>query len=152
MSSTMKRKLMAGLAVLIVAAGIAVAVVRRGDAQGRTGDANLLARLVSAEAEGEPYQGMVAVAAVMLNRVKDLKFPNTTSGVIFQPGAFESVSNGLIWQRSPSNQAVSAARDALNGYDPTYGCLFFWNPSKPVSGWIWGRSIAVRIGKHVFAR
>ena len=152
MSSTMKRKLMAGLAVLIVAAGIAVAVVRRGDAQGRTGDANLLARLVSAEAEGEPYQGMVAVAAVMLNRVKDLKYPNTTSGVIFQPGAFESVSNGLIWQRSPSNQAVSAARDALNGYDPTYGCLFFWNPSKPVSGWIWGRSIAVRIGKHVFAR
>ena len=152
MSSTTKRKLMAGLAVLIVAAGIAVAVVRRSDAQGRTGDANLLARLVSAEAEGEPYQGMVAVAAVMLNRVKDSKFPNTTSGVVFQPGAFESVSNGLIWQRSPSNQAVSAARDALNGYDPTYGCLFFWNPSKPVSGWIWGRSIAVRIGKHVFAR
>jgi len=152
MSPTMKRKLMAGLAVLIVALGIAVAVVRRGDAQGRTGDANLLARLVSAEAQGEPYQGMVAVAAVMLNRVKDPKFPSTMSGVIFQPGAFESVSNGLIWQRSPSNQAVSAARDALNGYDPTYGCLFFWNPSKPVSGWIWGRSIAVRIGKHVFAR
>jgi len=152
MSSAMKRKLMAGSAVLIVATAVAVALVMRSDAQGRAGDSNLLARLVSAEAEGEPYQGMVAVAAVMLNRVKDSKFPNTTSGVIFQPGAFESVSNGLIWQRSPSNQAVSAARDALNGYDPTYGCLFFWNPSKPVSGWIWGRSIAVRIGKHVFAR
>ncbi len=148
----MKRILTVGLAALVLAAAITCSVVLRGDAQGRAGNADLLARLVAAEAEGEPYQGMVAVAAVMLNRVKDSKFPNTMSGVIFQPGAFESVSNGLIWQRSPSGQAVSAARDALNGYDPTYGCLFFWNPSKPVSGWIWSRSIAVRIGKHVFAR
>ena len=152
MSWAMKRKLIAVSTVLIVTAVIGVALVWRSDAQGRAGDTNLLARLVGAEAEGEPYQGMVAVAAVMLNRVKDSKFPNTMSGVIFQPGAFESVSNGLIWQRSPSRQAVSAARDALNGYDPTYGCVFFWNPSKPVSGWIWSRSIAVRIGKHVFAR
>ena len=152
MSWAMKRKLIAVSTVMIVTAAIGVALVVRSNAQGRAGDTNLLARLVAAEAEGEPYQGMVAVASVMLNRVKDSKFPNTMSGVIFQPGAFESVSNGLIWQRSPSNQAVSAARDALNGYDPTYGCLFFWNPSKPVSGWIWGRSIAVRIGKHVFAR
>lgn len=152
MSSVMRRTLIVGSTVLVLAAAITVAVVLRGDAQGRAGDANLLARLVAAEAEGEPYQGMVAVASVMLNRVENAKFPNTMSGVIFQPGAFESVSNGLIWQRSPSRQAVSAARDALNGYDPTYGCLFFWNPSKPVSGWIWSRSIAVRIGKHVFAR
>ncbi len=152
MSSVMRRTLIVGSTVLVLAAAIMVAVVLRGDAQGRAGDANLLARLVAAEAEGEPYQGMVAVASVMLNRVESAKFPNTMSGVIFQPGAFESVSNGLIWQRSPSRQAVSAARDALNGYDPTYGCLFFWNPSKPVSGWIWSRSIAVRIGKHVFAR
>jgi len=152
MSWAMKRKLIAVSTVMIVTAAIGVALVVRSNAQGRAGDTNLLARLVAAEAEGEPYQGMVAVASVMLNRVKDSKFPNTMSGVIFQPGAFESVSNGLIWQRSPSSQALSAARDALNGYDPTYGCLFFWNPSKPVSGWIWSRSIAVRIGKHVFAR
>jgi N-acetylmuramoyl-L-alanine amidase len=141
----------------IVLATLAVAVLlgtaaHIGRAQTRGGDVNLLARLIAAEAEGEPYQGMVAVGAVMLNRVASSKFPNSVSGCVFQPGAFESVSNGLIWRRSPSRQAVSAARDALNGYDPTYGCLFFWNPSKPVSGWIWSRSIAARIGKHVFAR
>ncbi|HBK61702.1 MAG TPA: spore cortex-lytic protein [Firmicutes bacterium] len=152
MSSTTKRMLIVGSTVFALVAVVMVAVVLRGDAQGRAGDANLLARLVAAEADGEPYQGMVAVASVMLNRVESAKFPNTVSGVIFQPGAFESVSNGLIWRRSPSRQAVSAARDALNGYDPSYGCLFFWNPSKPVSGWIWSRTIAVRIGKHVFAR
>jgi N-acetylmuramoyl-L-alanine amidase len=139
------------LATLAVAVLLGMAA-HIGRAQTRGGDVNLLARLIAAEAEGEPYQGMVAVGAVMLNRVASPKFPNSVSGCVFQPGAFESVSNGLIWRRSPSRQAISAARDALNGYDPTYGCLFFWNPSKPVSGWIWSRSIAARIGKHVFAR
>ncbi|MEA4882629.1 MAG: cell wall hydrolase [Clostridia bacterium] len=144
------------VAITVLACAVTVAFAWNrlpgADAQGRGGSGDLLARLVTAEAEGEPYQGMVAVAAVLLNRVESSKFPNTVPGVVFQPAAFESVSNGLIWRRSPSNQARSAARDALNGVDPTYGCLFFWNPSKPVSGWIWGRGIAVRIGKHVFAR
>lgn len=116
-------------------------------------DVNLLARLVAAEAEGEPYVGQVAVAAVILNRVKSPEFPNTLAGVIYQPGAFESISNGLAWSRTPSATAIKAARDAMNGWDPTYGCLFFWNPSKPISSkWIWSRPIVTRIGSHVFAK
>jgi len=118
----------------------------------RAEDVELLARLIAAEAQGEPYVGQVAVAAVVLNRVRNPGFPNSLSGVIYQPRAFESVSNGLIWRRTPSDEAYRAARDALNGWDPTYGALFFWNPSKPVSPWIWSRQIIVRIGNHVFAR
>ncbi|WP_242952038.1 MULTISPECIES: spore cortex-lytic enzyme [Carboxydocella] len=117
----------------------------------RRNDLTLLARLVQAEAGGEPYEGQVAVAAVVLNRVASPLFPNTIADVIFQPLAFESVSNGLI-NRPPSATALQAARDALNGYDPTQGALFFWNPSKPVSSWIWSRPIIRRIGDHVFAR
>lgn len=120
-------------------------------AGGRGDDLTLLARLIMAEAEGEPYEGMVSVAAVVLNRVRSPKFPNTVAGVIFQPHAFESVTNGLIWRRSPSQLAWQAARDALNGWDPTYGSLFFWNPAKPVSGWIWSRPVVRQVGAHVFA-
>lgn len=132
--------------------------ISRAQAQGSPGvsssnDVNLLARLVAAEAEGEPYRGQVAVAAVILNRVNSPKFPNTLAGVIYQPHAFESITNGLAWRRNPSDTAIRAARDAMNGYDPTYGCIFFWNPAKPItSKWIWTRPIVVRIGKHVFAR
>jgi N-acetylmuramoyl-L-alanine amidase len=115
-------------------------------------DVNLLARVVAAEAEGEPFTGQVGVAAVILNRVRDPAFPNTLSGVIYQPHAFESVSNGLIWRRTPDAAAVSASRQAINGWDPTYGATFFWNPSKPVTPWIWSRQIIVHIGQHVFAR
>jgi N-acetylmuramoyl-L-alanine amidase len=140
------------VAIALVGVTIGSVCLHEASAQRRAGDVGLLARVVAAEAEGEPYQGMVAVAAVLLNRVESAKFPNTINGVVFQPQAFESVSNGLIWQRSPSQQAISAARDAVNGMDPTYGCLFFWNPSKPVSRWMWSRSITTRIGKHVFAR
>lgn len=118
----------------------------------RGGSIDLLARVVSAEAQGEPYAGQVAVAAVILNRVRDPRFPKTLSGVIFQPAALESVANGLIWRRTPSATAYRAARDALNGYDPTYGSVFFWNPYKRVSSWIWSRPIVTQIGKHVFAR
>lgn len=117
-----------------------------------TDDANLLARVVAAEAQGEPHTGQVAVAAVILNRVRDARFPHSLSGVIFQPHAFESVSNGLIWRRSPDANSIAAARQALNGWDPTYGCVFFWNPAKPVSAWIWTRNIVARIGSHVFAK
>ncbi|MDI3534227.1 MAG: hypothetical protein PWQ82_592 [Thermosediminibacterales bacterium] len=110
----------------------------------------LLARLVSGEARGEPYQGQVAVAAVILNRVRSPKFPATVAGVIYQPHAFESVSNGQIWAKRPSAENIRAARAALNGWDPTYGSLFFWNPFKKVSKWIWSRKIVQRIGRHVF--
>jgi N-acetylmuramoyl-L-alanine amidase len=111
---------------------------------------DLLARVIAAEARSEPYTGQVAVAAVILNRVNAPSFPNSLSGVIFQPHAFESVSNGLVWRRTPTSSEVQAARQALNGWDPTYGSLFFWNPSKPVSRWIWTRQIKLRIGNHVF--
>jgi N-acetylmuramoyl-L-alanine amidase len=118
----------------------------------RSEDLNLLSRVVAAEAQGEPLAGQVAVASVILNRVRHPSFPNTLSGVIFQPHAFESVTNGLIWRRNPSQQAITAARQALDGWDPTYGCLFFWNPAKAVSSWIWSRPIVTRIGNHVFAQ
>lgn len=111
----------------------------------------LLARVIAAEAQGEPYVGQVAVGAVILNRVKHPDFPNTLAGVIYQPHAFESVTNGLIWRRTPDSQAWQAAQDALNGWDPTYGAVFFWNPYKPVSNWIWSRPIVVQYGNHVFA-
>lgn len=118
----------------------------------RNDNVDLLARVIAGEAEGEPYSGQVAVGATILNRVASSRFPNSLSGVIFQPNAFESVSNGLIWRRTPSATAYRAARDAINGYDPAYGAIFFWNPSKPVNPWIWSRSIIVWIGRHVFAR
>lgn len=111
----------------------------------------LLARLVSGEAESEPYLGKVAVAAVILNRVASDKFPNTMAGVIYQPNAFESITNGIA-NAPPSDESVRAAQDAINGWDPSQGCLFFWNPSKPVSSWIWSRSIVTQIGAHVFAK
>lgn len=113
---------------------------------------NLLSRLVAAEARSEPYAGQVAVAAVILNRVADPRFPNSLPGVVYQPHAFESVSNGLVWRRAPNAQELRAAREALAGWDPSYGSVFFWNPSKPVSPWIWTRSIIARIGSHVFAK
>ncbi|KXG74635.1 Spore cortex-lytic enzyme [Fervidicola ferrireducens] len=118
----------------------------------RASDIELLARLVAGEASGEPYIGQVAVAAVVLNRVKSSKFPDTIPEVIYQPGAFESVSNGQIWARNPTSTNYNAARDALNGWDPTYGSLFFWNPYKRVNPWIWTRRIITQIGRHVFAR
>ncbi len=133
------------------ALGFSTAATSSGSSS-RNSTVELLARAVAAEATGEPYQGQVAVAAVMLNRAKNSGFPNTVSDVIFQPHALESVTNGLFWRRTPSQTAYKAARDALNGFDPTYGCVFFWNPSKPVSSWIWSRKVVVKIGNHVFAK
>lgn len=115
----------------------------------RSNDLELIARLVHAEARAEPYEGQVAVAAVLLNRVQSPKFPNTVSGVIYQPGAFESVANGQF-NLPPTDENRRAAQSALNGWDPTHGALFFWNPSKPVSRWIWSRKIIRRIGNHIF--
>lgn len=113
-------------------------------------DLNLLARCVYAEARGEPYTGQVAVAAVVLNRVKSASFPNTIAGVIYQPYAFTAVNDGQI-NLTPNATAYKAAQDALNGWDPTYGCLYYYNPATATSSWIWSRQTVVTIGKHVFA-
>jgi N-acetylmuramoyl-L-alanine amidase len=118
----------------------------------RGGDHMLLARLVSGESRGEPYLGQVGVASVILNRARHPRFPNSVAGVIYQPGAFESVRNGQIWASYPSRSNLNAARQALDGWDPTYGCLYFWNPYKRVSSWIWTRRIITQIGKHVFGK
>ncbi len=117
----------------------------------RSDDIDLLARTVSGEARGEPYTGQVAVAAVILNRVRSSSFPNTLSGVVYQPLAFEAASDGQIWMQ-PTENAYRAARDALNGWDPTHGCLYFWNPYKQVNPWVWTRQIVTQFGQHVFAR
>ncbi|MDB4898011.1 MAG: spore cortex-lytic enzyme precursor [Firmicutes bacterium] len=127
------------------------AVRPRTAATSRSDEQNLLARVISAEARGEPYEGQVAVGAVLLNRVSDPRFPSTISGVVYERYAFEAVSNGTIYQ-PPAATAVRAARDALNGWDPTQGAVFYWNPAKPVSRWVWSRTIHKRIGNHVFAR
>ena len=113
-------------------------------------DLYLLAKCVYAEARGEPYQGQVAVAAVVLNRVKSPDFPNTISGVVYQPWAFTSVNDGQI-NLEPNQTAYNAARDAMNGWDPTYGCIYYYNPSTATSKWIYSRKTVVTIGKHVFA-
>lgn len=114
-------------------------------------DEQLLARAINGEARGEPYEGQVAVGAVILNRVKDPNFPNTIAGVIYQPGAFTAVSDGQINEPiDPDSSVVKAARDALNGWDPTGGCIYYWNPATATSSWIWSRKIVAKIGKHNF--
>lgn len=114
-------------------------------------DVYLLARCVYGEARGESYKGQVAVAAVVLNRVKSSSFPNTISGVIYQPGAFSVVSDGQI-NLTPNDTALKAARDAMNGWDPTGGCLYYYNPAKTSNKWILSRPIMMRIGNHVFCK
>lgn len=115
----------------------------------RDDDVYLIARAVHGEARGEPYIGKVAVAAVILNRTKHPSFPNTIAGVIYQPGAFTAVSDGQI-NLQPDEDSIRAARDALNGWDPTYGCRYYWNPATATSKWIWSREVVVKIGKHWF--
>ena len=112
---------------------------------------NLLARLVYGEARGEPYTGQVAVAAVVLNRVKSSSFPNTIAGVIYQKGAFNVVDDGQI-NLSPNSTAVKAAQDALNGWDPSYGAIYYFNPNTSTNKWIWSRPVTVVIGKHRFCK
>ena len=112
---------------------------------------DLLSRLVYAEARGEPYTGQVAVAAVVLNRVASSSFPNTISGVIYQSGAFDVVSDGQI-NLSPDSTAIKAAQDAINGWDPTSGCIYYFNPSTATSSWIWSREQVLTIGNHIFCK
>lgn len=112
-------------------------------------DHRLLAKLVYAEARGEPYKGQVAVAAVVLNRVKSASFPNTISGVIYQRNAFTCVNNGSI-NNTPDNSCIRAALDALNGWDPTGGCLYYYNAKTATDNWIRTRTIKTVIGRHSF--
>ena len=112
---------------------------------------NLLARLIYGEARGEPYTGQVAVGAVVMNRVKSSSFPNTISGVIYQSGAFDVVKDGQI-NLSPNSTAIKAAQDAINGWDPSYGAVYYFNPSTATNKWIWSRPMTVTIGRHRFCK
>ncbi|MGI6575802.1 MAG: cell wall hydrolase [bacterium] len=114
-------------------------------------EVDLIARMIHAEAEAEPYIGKVAVGAVIINRVKHPDFPNTLHGVLFSPWEFEPVMNNRFWQITPSAEAYAAARDALAGWDPTGGAIYFYNPQLASSWWIFSRQVISRIGKHVFA-
>ena len=116
---------------------------------GYQANVNLLARVISGEARGESYEGQVAIAAVVLNRVKHSSFPGTISGVIYQPGAFTAVTDGQI-NIAPSQSCYNAARDALNGWDPTGGAIYYYNPQTATNNWIRTRPVIRQIGKHVF--
>ena len=112
---------------------------------------NLLARVIYGEARGEPYTGQVAVGAVVMNRVKSSSFPNTISGVVYQNGAFDAVKDGQV-NLTPNDTAKKAAQDALNGWDPSYGAIYYFNPSTATNKWIWSRPVVKTIGKHRFCK
>ena len=114
-----------------------------------SGSLDLLARLISAEARGEPYEGQVAVGAVVLNRVEHPSFPNSIAEVIYQPGAFSCLDDGQF-NEPVAESAYRAAQDAMNGWDPTYGAIYYFNPVTATSKWIWSRPLIVNIGKHRF--
>ena len=122
-----------------------------GSSTSNSTDLNLLARLIHGEARGESYTGKVAVGAVVLNRVKSSKFPNTIAGVIYQSGAFDAVKDGQI-NLSPDSTSIKAAQDALNGWDPSYGALYYFNPNTATNAWIWSRPVTVVIGNHRFCK
>ena len=114
-------------------------------------DINLLAHLIYGEARGESYVGQVAVGAVVMNRIKSASFPNTMSGVIYQSYAFTAVNDGQI-NLTPNDTAKRAAQDAINGWDPTYGALYYYNPKVATSSWIFSRTTTITIGNHIFAK
>ena len=114
-------------------------------------DVTLLARLIYGEARGESYVGQVAVGAVVMNRIKSSSFPNTMAGVIYQGYAFTAVADGQI-NLTPNETAKKAAKDAMNGWDPTYGAIYYYNPKTATSQWIFSRQTTVTIGNHVFAK
>ena len=120
-----------------------------GGGSGGSGSLDLLARLISAEARGEPYEGQVAVGAVVLNRVEHPSFPNSIAEVIYQPGAFSCLDDGQF-DEPVAESAYRAAQDAMNGWDPTYGAIYYFNPATATSKWIWSRPLIVNIGKHRF--
>ena len=122
-----------------------------GETSSYNNNVNLLAHLINGEARGESYTGQVAVGAVVLNRVRSSSFPNTISGVIYQPGAFTAVSDGQI-NKPVVQSCINAARDAMNGWDPSGGALYYYNPAVATSSWIWSRPVVARIGNHVFCK
>jgi N-acetylmuramoyl-L-alanine amidase len=127
----------------------AMGIADTGAPTAQSTDVNLLARLISAEARGEPYKGQVAVGAVVLNRVKHPSFPSSMSGVIYQPGAFTCISDGQFNQ-PVADSAYTAARECLNGSDPSGGAIYYFNPATATSAWIWSRPLMLVIGKHRF--
>jgi N-acetylmuramoyl-L-alanine amidase len=148
----MKKKLISMLTMAVV---LSVAVFEYPSVRvyAASSDLQLMARAVNGEARGEPYTGQVAVAAVILNRVKHSSFPNTVSGVIYQPGAFTAVSDGQINVPIAENSTVyQACRDAMNGWDPSGGAIYYFNPDTATSSWIWSRELIVQIGKHRFCK
>lgn len=156
----MSKKSIGALMIVIISMAVCAllllfkpAFVAEGAVQKSSGEEQLLARAIHGEARGEPYEGQVAVGAVIINRTRDSKFPKTIAGVIYQPGAFTAVTDGQInIPIATDSKAVKAARDALNGFDPTYGCIYYWNPATATSKWIWSRKTVIKIGKHNFAR
>ncbi len=112
---------------------------------------NLLSRVIYGESRGEPYTGQVAVGAVVMNRIKSSSFPNTLSGVVYQSGAFDAVKDGQV-NLTPDSTARKAAQDAMNGWDPSYGAIYYFNPSTATNKWIWSRPMTVTIGKHRFCK
>lgn len=142
----------ATLAALGINAGVGGgATSGGGNMTSNSQDQALLARLINGEARGEPYEGQVAVGAVVLNRTKDPRFPSTIAGVIYEPGAFTAVSDGQINAALESN-SMNAARDALNGWDPSGGAVYYFNPATATSAWIWSRPLIKIIGSHRFCR
>ena len=156
----MKNKLILSLIlalVLFVIIFCAINMLPQKDVQaassGSSSDIQLLARAINGEARGEPYEGQVAIGAVILNRVKDSRFPNTIAGVIYQSGAFTAVSDGQINQAMEDEATVmKAARDAMNGWDPTDGAVYYFNPATATNKWIWSRPLIKTIGKHRFCK
>lgn len=139
------------IAILFAISAIMESKTKAASNSNSTSDVQLLARAINGEARGEPYEGQVAVGAVILNRVKSSKFPNTIAGVIYEPGAFTAVSDGQINVAiSESSTVVKAARDALNGWDPSGGALYYFNPATATNKWIWSRPLIKTIGKHRF--
>ncbi|WP_310794974.1 cell wall hydrolase [Desulfofundulus thermocisternus] len=129
---------------------VASSQVSRGTSISRE-DLLLMARVIEGEAADEPYIGKVAVGAVIINRTQSGEFPRTIRGVIYQPDAFEAVTNGQ-YMRPLTRESIAAAQEAISGHDPTGGALYYWNPDKAQSTWVWSRPIITRIGNHVFAR
>lgn len=146
--------------IFIILSTICIFIVDKGNVNNvslakttNTSDIQLMARAINGEARGEPYEGQVAVGAVILNRVKDSRFPNSISGVIYQPGAFTAVSDGQINAAISDDSTVyKAAQDAMNGWDPTGGCVYYFNPSTATNKWIWSRPLIKTIGKHRFCK
>lgn len=147
-------------AILIMLSTICIFIVNKSSTNNvskakstSTSDIQLMARAINGEARGEPYEGQVAVGAVILNRVKDSRFPNSISGVIYQPGAFTAVSDGQINAAiSEGSTVYKAAQDAINGWDPTSGCVYYFNPNTATNKWIWSRPLVKTIGKHRFCK